>query len=131
MRYLNLVLGVLMLAFAALQYNDPDGPLWMAIYAVPAIWAFAAAFRLPAVQSRTGSLLLWLSIAAGAAAVFHYWPQMPGFWHKEVWWDEETAREGMGVMIVLAVLLVVRLTASRRPSGSARRAATGVEHRSG
>src|SRR5690606_6185866 len=51
MRYLNIVLGILMLAFVAVQYNDPDGPIWMAIYAVPAIWAFLAAFRLPVLQS--------------------------------------------------------------------------------
>jgi hypothetical protein len=36
-----------------------------------------------------------------------YWPTVPNFWLKEVWWVEETAREGMGVMIGFAVLLVV------------------------
>jgi len=120
MRYLNIVLGILMLAFVAVQYNDPDGPIWMAIYAVPAIWAFLAAFRLPLLQTSTGSRLLWLSIAAAVAATLYYWPQMPGFWHQEVWWNEETAREGMGVMMLLAVLLVARFTASvRRSAGAA------------
>jgi uncharacterized protein (TIGR03382 family) len=32
---------------------------------------------------------------------------MPEFWRKDVWWVEETAREGMGVMIALGVLVVV------------------------
>lgn len=114
MRYLNIVLGILMLAFVAVQYNDPDGPLWMAIYAVPAIWAFLAAFRLPVLRSPIGRPLLWLSIAAGLAAVAYYWPQMPGFWHQEVWWNEETAREGMGVMLLLIVLLVAWITSLRR-----------------
>jgi hypothetical protein len=50
------------------------------------------------------------------AAVVFYWPQVPGFWHKEVWWNEETAREGMGVMAALVVLLVARFTASRAPA---------------
>ena len=111
MRYLNILLGVLMLAFAAVQYNDPDGPLWMVIYLIPAGWAFAAAFRLPKVRSGTGTTLLWITLAAGMAALVYYWPQAPGFWRKDVWWADEEAREGMGVMIAVAVLLVVLLTA--------------------
>ena len=35
---------------------------------------------------------------------------MPGFWRKDVWWVEETAREGMGMMIAFAVLLAVLAT---------------------
>jgi hypothetical protein len=34
-----------MLLFVAVQYNDPDGPLWMVIYGVPAIWAGLAWMR--------------------------------------------------------------------------------------
>jgi hypothetical protein len=39
---------------------------------------------------------------------------MPGFWRKDVWWVEETAREGMGVMIAFAVLIAVLATALLR-----------------
>jgi hypothetical protein len=63
MTYLSILLGLIMLLFAGVQYNDPDGPLWVVIYGVPAAWAFLAAFKLPAVRSRTGTLLLWLTIA--------------------------------------------------------------------
>jgi len=114
MRYVNILLGVAMVAFAAVQYNDPDALLWIVIYLVPAAWAFAAAFRLPQVRSLAGERLLWLSVAVGAATTVYYWPTMPGFWRKEVWWVEETAREGMGVMIALAVLFVVLATALLR-----------------
>lgn len=107
MRYVHILLGLAMVGFAAVQYNDPDALLWIAIYLVPALWAFAAAFRMQQVRSRTGERLLWLCVAVGAAATVYYWPPMPGFWRKDVWWVEETAREGMGVMIALAVLLVV------------------------
>lgn len=113
MRYLNVLMGILMLAFVAVQYNDPDGPLWMAIYSIPMIWAFLAAFRLPLLRTPLGSRLLQLSVLAGVAAVAYYWPQMPGFWHKEVWWNEETAREGMGVMLLLIVLLVAWISSLR------------------
>lgn len=114
MRYVYVLLGLMMAAFAALQHNDPDALLWIAIYLVPAAWAFAAAFRLAQVRSLAGERLLWLSVVAGTGTTVYYWPAMPGFWRKEVWWVEETAREGMGVMIALAVLVVVLATALLR-----------------
>ena len=114
MRYVNILLGVVMLGFAAVQYNDPDALLWIIIYLIPAAWAFAAAFRLAQVRSLAGERLLWLSVAIGAATTVYYWPTMPDFWRKDVWWVEETAREGMGVMIGFAVLIAVLATALLR-----------------
>lgn len=114
MRYVNILLGCVMVAFAAVQYNDPDALLWIVIYLIPAAWAIAAAFRLAQVRSLAGERLLWLSVVVGAATTVYYWPTMPGFWRKEVWWVEETAREGMGVMIALVVLFVVLATALLR-----------------
>jgi len=113
MRYVNILLGVVMVAFAAVQYNDPDALLWIVIYLIPAAWAFAAAFRPARVRSAAGQALLGLSVLAGIGATIYYWPTMPGFWRKDVWWVEETAREGMGVMIGLAVLVFVSLAALR------------------
>jgi len=109
-RYVNMVLGALMAAFAALQYNDPDAMLWIVIYLIPATWAFAAAFWLAQVRSAPGTALLAVSVLAGIGAVIYYWPTMPQFWRKDVWWAEETAREGMGVMLALFVLLFVTAT---------------------
>ena len=119
MRYANIVLGVLMVLFAAVQYNDPDAPLWMVIYLVPAAWAFMAALRLPSITSKEGSVLLWASLAVYLFAVVFFWPQAPGFWRKDVWWLDEQAREGLGLMIAFAVLLCVlaaTLTARSRRS---------------
>lgn len=117
MRYVNIVLGWVMVAFAAVQYNDPDAPLWIVIYLMPAAWAFAAAFRLPQVRSVAGTRLLWLSLVVGVGTTVYYWPPMPDFWRQEVWWVEETAREGMGVMIALGVLIVALATAlARKPA---------------
>lgn len=111
MRYVNILLGVLMVLFAAVQYNDPDAPLWIVMYLVPAAWAFMAAFRPASTTSRDGTVLLWVSLAVYFLAVVFFWPQTPGFWRKDVWWLDEQAREGMGVMIAFAVLLSVLLTA--------------------
>jgi hypothetical protein len=114
MRYLYVLPGLLMVAFAAVQYNDPDAPLWVVIYLTPAVWSFMAAFRLADVRSKTGTRLLWVTVVVGAAAVVYYWPTMPEFWRKEVWRVEETAREGMGVMIGQLVLLAVLAATWRR-----------------
>jgi hypothetical protein len=110
-RYANILLGVLMMLFAAVQYNDPDALLWIVIYLIPAAWAFTAAFRLPRVTSKAGTALLWATLAIALGALVYYWPQTPAFWRKDVWWNDEEAREGMGVMIAFAVLLFVLLTA--------------------
>jgi len=121
MRYLHIVLGLLMTAFAAVQYNDPDALLWIVIYLIPAAWAFVAAFQPGRLRSLAAERLLWATVAAGVGATVFHWPAVPGFWLREAWWaqgvareslgamigNEETVREGLGVMIGLAVLLVV------------------------
>lgn len=114
MRYLNMLLGLTMLGFAAVQYNDPDALLWAAYYMVPAAWAFLAAFRLPVVRSTQGMRWLWASVAVWLVLVIFYWPPMPGFWRPEVFMIEvegEAAREGMGLMIAWLALLVAWLSA--------------------
>ena len=111
MRYVFVLPGLTMLAFAAVQYNDPDALLWIVFYLLPAAWAFAAAFRPAYLRSVAGERLLWATVAIGMGTMVYYWPAMPGFWRKDVWWVEETAREGMGVMIGFAVLIAVLASA--------------------
>ena len=119
MRYVSIVLGAFMVLFAAVQYNDPDPHVWVPVYLVPGAWAFAAAFRLRWFSALPVQALLAASLAAYAALTIYYWPQTPEFWRKDVWWQDEEAREGMGMMIALAVLLFVSaaaLTARSRRS---------------
>jgi len=113
-RYLNLLLCVVMVGFAAVQYNDPDLLLWIAYYLVPAGWAYVAAFRPQYFKS--GPWLGWLcaSVAVWVGIVWYYWPPMPNFWLTEVWTQEETAREGMGLMIALGTLVLALFTAYRK-----------------
>ncbi len=116
MRYLNGFFCVIMILFVAVQYNDPDYALWMVIYGVSAFWAGAAALR-PAVLGRGFYAAgLVLTTAAAVAGTVYYWPTAPGWWRKDVWWIEETAREGMGMMIVTVTLLVVLFTVWRARS---------------
>lgn len=102
-----------MLLFIAVQYNDPDGAMWMVIYAVPALWAAFAAFGQKLLLRALPTTLLLLSIAASAAGTVYYWPKSSRWWDVDVWFNTETAREGMGMMIVTIVLLIVWFSAHR------------------
>jgi hypothetical protein len=117
---LNIVLGLMMLGFTAVQYNDPDVPQWVLLYIIPALWMYAVTFRLQGVLRSSDLMrLLWASVLFYIGTVIYYWPTMPNFWLKEVWIVEETAREGMGLMIALAVMLVAVLN-TQLPSAERR-----------
>jgi len=111
MRYINFLLCIVMIVFAAVQYNDPDGLFWATAYLVPALFAGLAALRLPVLRGGPPLVLLIAATALGLAGVVWFWPQTPGFWHESVWWNTETAREGMGVMVAATVLIIALLTA--------------------
>ena len=113
MKYLNGALCLLMLLFAAVQYNDPDSLFWVPIYLVPAAWAGLAAYRPRALRERWASVGLAACLVLALAGVFHFWPQDLGWWRQDVWWESEPAREGMGIMVVTVTLCVVALTWSR------------------
>lgn len=123
MRYLNLLPGMVMLGFTGVQYNDPDGALWAFYYLVPAALAFLAAFRLNLLRSPTGIRLMWACVAIWLALMVFYWPQVSGFWRSEVFMVEETAREGMGMMIAWLAVLIAALTAQAKPVADNRRGA--------
>ncbi len=105
MRYVNIVLGLLMLLFAFAQLNDPDALLWFFIYLIPGILALIAGFRITLLDKGFGAIAALAALSL--AGVIYYWPKTPEFWRIDIWWETETAREGMGMMIVAAVLLVV------------------------
>ncbi len=121
MRILSSIFCILLVLFTLVQYNDPDGLFWGLIYGVAALWCGLAALR-PVVFARP----LWRGLYAATLAlsvvgVVWFWPTTPGFWRQEVWWETETAREGMGMMIVLIALITVWF-ASRRGGSSVRSA---------
>ena len=114
MKYVNLLMFALMLLFIGVQYNDPDGPIWMAIYAVPAIWTAIAAFSQPMLRRSLPNKLLIVCVAASVGGMVYYWPSAPQWWTSEVWYETETAREGMGMIIVTIVLLIVWVSGRRK-----------------
>ena len=130
LRALNIVLGLMMVGFTAVQYNDPDMPQWVLMYAIPALWMYAVTFRLPGVKGSSDLMrLLWATVVFYVVAVIFLWPAMPNFWLKEVWIVEETAREGMGVMIALGVMLIAVLNTRLQASAAAVPASAGSAQR--
>jgi len=105
MKVLRFVLSILMILFAIVQYNDPDGLWWAFIYGLAAATVLIANFRPAALQHPVGRILLILLLAVFIVGVWFYWPEDPGFWKTEVFWETETAREGLGMMIVLFTAL--------------------------
>ncbi len=100
-----------MLTFAAVQYNDPDGLVWGAVYTVPALLCATVALRPRLMTNRLFGGLLGVSVASALAGAVYFWPRIPGFWRREIWWTSETVRESMGLMIVVLVLGVAAVTA--------------------
>ncbi len=117
MRYVNGVLCAIMILFMIVQYNDPDYPIWVVIYGIPAIWAGVAAFRPAALLRRLPTAGLVLCTGMAFVGTAYMWPTTPGWWRQDVWWNNELAREGMGLMAVTFVLLVVLLTGRRAHAG--------------
>jgi hypothetical protein len=114
MRIVSILLCAFMVLFAAVQYNDPDGPYWAVAYLIPALWAGLAGFRPDWMQSYIAKAGLLVTLLAYLVATAYFWPTEAGWWRIDVWWDSETAREGMGLMIASAVIAVAGLTLMRR-----------------
>jgi hypothetical protein len=106
MRYVNGFFCVLLMLFAIVQYNDPDAILWILIYGITAVWAGLAAFRPVRFAHNQWLLTVFgVSLVAIAGGAVYDWPQSIADW-----WDNEVVREGLGLIIATAALLVVAYT---------------------
>jgi hypothetical protein len=106
MRYVNGFFCVMLTLFALAQYNDPDAVLWFLIYAIPAAWAGLAAFRPDLLTPRPWTIGAYvLCLAAAVLGSVHMWPSLP-----ENWIHVEEEREGLGLIIATAALIVVGWT---------------------
>jgi hypothetical protein len=113
-------MALLLLSFAAVQYNDPDPARWMAIYGAGALVSALAAFRPRAA---------WLPAAAVAAVALAwavYW--CSGVIGRHVDMAEvfavtrmidasvEETRETLGLLIVAAWMAVVAVRGRGSPA---------------
>lgn len=113
MRIVNGIFFVFLVLSVAVQYNDPDPLVWGAVYGVAAVWCGLAAFRPEFFETAFARLLVSLTFLASLVGVWWWWPTTPRWWMQEVWWATETAREGMGAMIVAVALLAATALALR------------------
>ncbi len=104
LKILSLAFSLLFLGFAAVQYNDPDWPVWIYAYLLPAYVSFSA-FR----NQFNKGLIIALSIAAltGAITFFPY-GHFDGVALKDGMKtiEIELARESLGLGIVLIAMLI-------------------------
>ena len=110
MRYVNGFFCLVLALFAIAQYNDPDAVIWFLIYAIPAAWAGALAFRpslLPDNRAVMAGFLVCLALAV--SGTIYMWPSLP-----ENWIHVEEEREGLGLIIMTTGLIVVGWTLWRR-----------------
>ncbi len=114
MRILNGIVCVILILFAAVQYNDPDFTFWGPVYGIGALWTGFAALSPGTIQWTPARLMLGLCVAAAIYGVVHFYPTTDRWWAQDVWWETETAREGMGMMIVLVALLIATVVCMRR-----------------
>lgn len=99
------LLTLIFLAFAIVQYNDPDPVIWMLCYATYALVCFSALVR-PLNR-------MWYVFAFFVALVFAFfqWPdQWEGLGETMVNENVERGRESLGLVIcALASLLCIKL----------------------
>ena len=113
MRIFDAALGVVLIIFAALQYNDPDAPLWIAIYALAAVWALLGAGWPMALYANP--LALWSSSASVLLFLAGFIWLAPAIGRD--WIHVEEAREALGLLICAAATLLALWTAYRLGGG--------------
>lgn len=97
-KILPLVFTLLFIAFAAVQYNDPDALVWIYVYLVPAYISFSA-FR-----NQFNKTLIWVALGGAVLGAITFFPF--GHWEGVALQDGmktmhiEYARESLGLAIV-------------------------------
>jgi len=114
MTILYTLLMLVLLAFAGLQYNDPDFIFWAIIYLVPAIALGLAAFLPHLFATLLGRILLFLAVVVLAFGVYVYWPTELTAVGASDWWKSEEVKEGFGVAVAYLFLCLTIPLAFRR-----------------
>ncbi len=87
MRYVYIAVALLFLSFCAVQYNDPDPLLWIAIYGYTAVLTGLAAFGIHTPLAIPGVIFC----LAGFFVLFPF--------VNAGWYDSEEGREAFGLLL--------------------------------
>ncbi len=111
MRFLNIFLALMFMAFASLQLNDPDPALWIIVYGTMSVVCVMAIFEFYNRKLLIGLAMLFLVYC------FFLWPGVAEWLQQEdrsVLFDDvmkmdhlyiEESREFLGLVICLMVLI--------------------------
>jgi Transmembrane family 220, helix len=110
-RVFAIIMALVFVVFAVLQYNDPDPYLWIPIY------LYAALLSVLFYRGKVSTLLLWVSAAAFLAGAIYLWPaHWEGVALKQGMktMNIEHGRESLGLGMCFVTLVIYALTL-RRP----------------
>ncbi len=107
---IGIILALLFLSFAAMQYNDPDPMIWIAIYAVTTVVVVLGAFgRIPVI-------IFAMACTASVIGAFMMWPatyeglEVGGGDIKNI----EEARESLGLLLIAVVMFFYAIMPGRK-----------------
>ena len=110
MRIFAIVMAVIFVIFAVLQYNDPDPYVWIPIY------LYAALLSILFYRGQVPAWLLWVSAAVFLAGAIYMWPE---HWQGVALeqgmktMDIEHGRESLGLGLCVAAFVIYAFTLKR------------------
>ncbi|WP_162425888.1 transmembrane 220 family protein [Pontibacter pudoricolor] len=106
---IGIILGLVFISFAALQYNDPDATLWILIY------LYAAAITILGAFGRVPVLVLAITSVACMLGALYLWPEK--YEGLEVGGGDikniEEAREALGLLLIGVVIFLYAIMPGR------------------
>ena len=120
MRIVNFILAIMFLLFAFVQINDPDPIIWILIYGAMAVLCIMAIFEFYPTKFTIGLLVLYVLYSIVYIPGVLEWLRQE---NKAMLFDDvakmqypyiEEAREFLGLLICIIVLIVFVIRARRR-----------------
>lgn len=100
MRYVSFVMAVIFVAFAALQYNDPDPYVWIPVYGWMAFLSYFYAFHRASPPDGTPHDSRFMRYAPFISMLFFLsWTIISYSQTTGQWWGGEVERETGGLAI--------------------------------
>ncbi|MEY4709682.1 MAG: hypothetical protein RLZZ512_771 [Bacteroidota bacterium] len=100
----NILLGILFLLFASVQFNDPDPFIWIFTYTLTALLCFG--YLNAHFSSRYLWIYLFTAVTLSIGSYLQFPPQWEGFGNEMKTINNELARESMGLLICAVILFI-------------------------
>ncbi|MBJ6119101.1 transmembrane 220 family protein [Pontibacter sp. BT310] len=108
-KIIGIILGLVFISFAAMQYNDPDATVWILIY------LYAAAITILAAFGKVPVLVLAITTVTCLLGAFYMWPEK--YEGLEVGGGDikniEEAREALGLLLIGVIMFLYAIMPGR------------------